>query len=249
MAIIKFLSDDSIMDADIQLEGHRVVMTVQQPIATINSLIALGFQELNENNHKVMSDFSDHRYLYHEEIEHYVFIITNDPSDIWHDQPIPPEPPVPPTPPEPTLDEVKAWKIAEMERTMSTNITNGVTVTLSDGTTGTFGLSALNQTSLTNLRLMAEQAEDQDTPSIPWHVSDEAENCRYFAPKDIITITDAAIVLTTYQITFFRDLRIYINDLETKEEVNAITYDLTCLPREYWSEVLEDIVNRMNSMS
>ena len=243
MAIIKFLSDDSIINANIRLEGHRVVMTVQQPIATITSLIALGFQELNEYNEGVMSDFRDYKYLYHEELEHYVFIITNDPNDIWHEQP-----PVPPAPEPyvPTLAEVKAQKIFEMESIMSMNIVNGVTVTLTDGTVGTFGLSQLNQTSLTNLRLMAEQAEDKDTPSIPWHISDDSIPCQYFSPKDIMIITDAAILLTTYQITFLRDLRIYINSLETKEAVYAITYDIGCLPYEYWSDVLKDIVNQMN---
>lgn len=246
MSLLKFLADGSILEADVRLEGHRVVLTFSEPIATITSLIALGFQELNEYNHMVMSDFSSHKYLYHEEIENYEFIITDDPTDTWIPQPEPPEPPVPPTPPEPTLEEVKAQKIAEMEQTMDAVILAGVTVGLSDGTTGTFGLSALNQTSLTNLRLMAEAATDKDTPSIPWHQSLEDLHCIYYPPKDIITITDAAIALTTYQITFLRDLRIYINSLETKEEVEAITYDITCLPRKYWSEVLIDIVNQMN---
>ena len=245
MSLVKFLADGTQMEADIFLEGHRVRLTFQTPIATMQSLVALGFQELNENNGMVMSDFSDHKYIYHEELEHYIFVITDEATDTWNEQPF--VPPPTPEPYVPTLDEVKAQKISEMESTMSQNIINGVTVTLSDGTVGTFGLSAQNQTSLTNLRLMAEQATDQDTPSIPWHVSDETENCQYFPPKDIITITDAAIALTTYQITFFRDLRIYINDLETKEEVEAIVYDISILPAEYWSDVLKDIVAQMQS--
>ena len=130
---------------------------------------------------------------------------------------------------------------------MSNNIVSGVTVTLTDGSTGTFGLSQLNQTSLTNLRIMAEQAEDKDTPSIPWHFSDESVHCQFFSPKDIMIITDAALAMTTYQITFLRDLRIYINDLDTIEEVEAVNYDLECLPQEYWSEVLVAIVSKMNA--
>lgn len=246
MSLVKFLANESIMEADISLEGHRVQLTFKVPISTITTMIALGFQELNENNQMVMSEFTKHRYLYHEEVPDHVFIITDDPTDEWHEQPyVPPTPPTPP--PEPTLDEVKAAKIAEMESTMSKHIEYGVTVTLSDGTEGRFGLSALNQTSLTNLRLMAEQSEDKETPSIPWHISDESLSCQFFSPNDIMIITNAAIVLTTYEITFLRDLRIYINSLDTKEAVEAITYDLNCLPYEHWSEVLRNIVNQMNA--
>lgn len=247
MSLVRFIANGAIVEAGISLEGHRVQLTFQSPVSTIMTLISMGFQELNENNQMLMSDFSDHRYLYHEEVAGLVFITTDDPADKWHEQPfVPPVPPVPPEPYVPTLDEVKAQKIAEMETAMSERIEYGVTVTLSDGTSGRFGLSALNQTSLTNLRLMAEQSEDKDTPSIPWHISDTSVPCQFFSPNDIMTITNAAIALTTYEITFLRDLRIYINDLNTKEEVEAIVYDLSCLPREYWSEVLIDIVNRMN---
>lgn len=246
MSIVQFNNDGSMIDAILELEGHRVRLISTTTIVGIESLILTGFKELNENNKSVMSDFSGHRYLYHEEEKGLVFVLTDESDDKWEEQPfVPPEPT--PEPPEPTLEEVKAQKVTEMENTMSANITNGVTVTLSDGTTGTFGLSTLNQTSLTNLRLMAEQTIDQDTPSIPWHVSDESANCVYYPPKDIITITDAAIAFVTYNITFFRDLRIYINDLTTKEEVEAIIYDISVLPLEYWSDVLKDIVAQMAS--
>lgn len=246
MSLVKFIANGAIVEAGISLEGHRVQLTFKDPISTITTLIALGFQELNEYNQRVMSNFTNHRYLYHEEVEGLVFITTDDPEDRWHEQPFVPPTPVPPEPHIPTLDEVKAEKISEMEDTMHQRIEYGVTVTLSDGTVGRFGLSALNQTSLTNLRLMAEQAEDKEMPSIPWHISDTSVPCQYFSPNDIMTIINAAIAMTTYEITFLRDLRIYINDLNTKEEVEAIVYDLSCLPREYWSEVLIDIVNRMN---
>lgn len=246
MSLVKFIANDSVLEVGLFMEGHRVILDFKAPIATIENMISRGFLELNEHNQAVIADFTNHKYLYHEEVEYHKFIITDDPEDIWQEQPFVPPAPVPP-PPEPTLEEVKEAKIEEMETIMSENIVHGVTVTLSDGTVGTFGLSQLNQTSLTNLRLMAEQSEQKDVPSIPWHISDEETHCQYFSPNDIMIITDAAIVLTTYQITFFRDLRIYINALETKEEVEAIYYDISVLPYEYWSDVLKDIVNRMNA--
>lgn len=48
----------------------------------------------------------------------------------------------------------------------------------------------------------------------------------------------------TLQVTWFRDLRIYINSLQTKEEVEAIEYNII-IPEEYQSEVLKDLLKSM----
>lgn len=92
MAVIKFLSNGAPIKADVQLEGHRVVVTVANPVADVNSLIASGFHELNENNNNVMSDFSDHKYLYHQEDDGCTFTLTNEPDDIWFEEVFIPEP-------------------------------------------------------------------------------------------------------------------------------------------------------------
>ena len=42
----------------------------------------------------------------------------------------------------------------------------------------------------------------------------------------------------TWHVTYFRDLRIYIRSLETKEEVAAVTYGVD-LPEAYQSEPLK----------
>lgn len=86
MSVLKFLSDGIIMDVGVALEGHRVQLTFDQPITTINKLVSSGFQELNEHNHLLMSDFSKHKHLYHEDMEHHVFTITDDPADTWIEQ-------------------------------------------------------------------------------------------------------------------------------------------------------------------
>ena len=44
-----------------------------------------------------------------------------------------------------------------------------------------------------------------------------------------------------WHITYFRDLRIYIRSLQTKEEVEAVTYGMD-IPQEYQSEPLRAMI-------
>lgn len=244
MSLIKFNNTGTLLDCKLEPEGHRIRIISEQPVVGIKQLIEEGFVELNEYTQVEMVDFSDERYLYHEEEKGHIFVVTNEEDDVWEPQPfVPPTPTPPPEPYVPPISEVKAQKISEMEAEKNAIIEAGVTVTLFDETTGVFGLSQEDQIYLTNLRMMADAAEDKDTPSIPWHEIDDAKHCKFYSPKDIITITDAARALLTYHVTFFRDLRIYINSLLTVEAVNAVTYDLDSLPQAYWSEVLRSIVS------
>lgn len=244
MSVIKLNKSGSLLECMLEPEGHRIRIISEEPIIGIKSLIEEGFIEINEHSHIEMTDFSDERYLYHEEEKDHVFVITNEEGDVWTPQPFVAPIPAPPEEPHvPTLEEAKTTKIAEMESIMESNILQGVTLTLSDNTTGTFSLGTDDQIFLTNLRLMAEAKSDQDTPSIPWHEADESKQCKFYTPVDIIAITDAARDLITYQVTFFRDLRIYIRTLVSVEAVNAITYDISSLPQTFWSDVLRSIVS------
>jgi hypothetical protein len=54
-------------------------------------------------------------------------------------------------------------------------------------------------------------------------------------------IAEKALQFITYHVTYFRDLRIYIRSLQTKEEVQSVTYGMA-IPVEYQSEVLKDFL-------
>lgn len=158
-------------------------------------------------------------------------------------EPVEPEPiPEPePEPPEPTLEEVKAQKVAEMNQVQQSIIQNGVEVTLSDGTTERFTLKDQDQLSLMGLRTLAEQGVDK----IPWHDADNAEHCKYYSAEDMSRITGAALSFISYEVTYFRDLRIYINSMEDKESVQSVIYGMY-IPVEYQSEVLADYYSAEN---
>ena len=57
-----------------------------------------------------------------------------------------------------------------------------------------------------------------------------------------------ATLFVTFEVTWFRDLRIYINSLQTKEEVESIEYNII-IPEEYQSEVLKDLLAKMNKLN
>ncbi len=143
----------------------------------------------------------------------------------------------------PTLEEVKEAKVVNMNDVQQTVIKNGVDVTLSNGTVEHFTLTEHDQTSLMGLQTKVVEGEEQ----IPWHTSDQAEPCKYYSNEDMALIVDKALNFITYHVTYFRDLRIYIRSLESKEDVNAITYGVE-LPVEYQSEVLKDILAKLATM-
>ena len=136
--------------------------------------------------------------------------------------------------PEPTLDEVKEAKVAEMNKAQQDAIQSGVDVTLSDGSVEHFSLTDHDQTSLVGLQTQVASGEE----NIPWHTSDETKHCKFYSNADMAKITATAMEFVTWHITYFRDLRIYIRSLESKEDVGRITYG-TGIPEAYQSEPLK----------
>ena len=146
-----------------------------------------------------------------------------------------------PTPHIPTLEELKARKVAQMNNVQQSIIRSGVGVTLTDGTVEHFTLTDHDQTSLMGLQTQVASGAD----NIPWHTSDSTEHCKYYSNADMALITKTAMQYVTYHVTYFRDLRIYINALETEESVTAVTYGCD-IPEEYQSEPLKDMLAQMS---
>jgi hypothetical protein len=148
-----------------------------------------------------------------------------------------PEPiPEPDPEPEPTLEELKDWKIMEMNGEQQQVIQSGVDVMLTDGTVERFDLKDQDQTSLLGLQTLVLNGQEK----IPWHTSDNSEHCKYYSNADMALITAKALDFVTTQVTYFHDLRIYINSMTDKESVESVTYGMY-IPTEYQSEVLADI--------
>ena len=155
------------------------------------------------------------------------------------------EPPKPEPVPEPetyvpTLEEVKETKIAELNAAQQEVIQNGINVTLSDGNVEHFTLTANDQISLMGLQTMIASGAEQ----IPWHTSDQTEHCKYYSNADMTLIVTTAMQYVSYHVTYFRDLRIYINSLDDKELVESAAYGMA-IPEEYQSDILRDMMAAM----
>lgn len=155
---------------------------------------------------------------------------------------MPPEPEPEPEPYEPTLEELKEQKIAEMNGKQQELIQKGVDVPLSNGTTERFTLKDQDQMSLMGLQTLAAQGVER----IPWHEADNSEHCKYYSAEDMSRITGSALSFISFQVTYFRDLRIYINSMLDKESVQSVEYGMY-IPSEYQSEVLADFYTAKNN--
>lgn len=231
MAYLKFLDSQKIIQCTVVPESEHVVTLKFHDAVTVDKS---GFDLfLDEQGELDIGGDSYHSYntVYRNDdttAEYNGYQLSNDKS-VYKEQPQP-------TPVEPTLDELKEQKISEMNIAQQESIQNGINVTLSDGTVEHFTLTDHDQTSLIGLQAKVAQGETQ----IPWHTSDVNEPCKYYSNTDMGLITETAMQAVTFAVTYFRDLRIYINSMEDSTSVKNVTYGMT-IPKEYRSEVLADI--------
>lgn len=136
-----------------------------------------------------------------------------------------------------TLDEAKEKKVVEMNESQQQIITAGIDVTLTDGTTDHFDLTDRDQMRLMGLQKQVESGMEL----ISWHTSDEDEHCKFYSNADMALIAEKAMAYVTWHVTYFRDLRIYIRSLATKDEVAAVTYGMD-IPVEYQSDPLKAMI-------
>ena len=218
MENVLFLNKTKAVEADVKkMSDHTIQILADEPVNTS------GFR-LVTNDNQAYGIYDDYTTLY-QEIDG-GFILSNDGS-VYKE----PEPSPEPEPPEPTLEEVQEAKIAEMNTTQQQVIQQGISITLSDGSVEHFTLTDHDQTSLMGLQSQVLAGEEY----IPWHNSDESEHCKFYSNADMGLITSAAMSYVTWHVTYFRDLRIYIRSLQSKEEIETVIYGMD-IPEEYQSE-------------
>lgn len=220
MENVLFLNRNKEVKANVQkISPHTIQITTEDPVNTS------GFHLVTEDG-SVYGEYEDYTTLYRE-IEG-GFILSNDGSVYQEPEPQP-DPEVKPC--GPTLEELQEAKVSEMNAAQQKVIQEGISITLTDGTEEHFTLTDHDQTSLMGLQSQVLAGEE----NIPWHTSDETEHCKFYSNADMRLITGMAMSYITWHVTYFRDLRIYIRSLQSKEEVEAVTYGME-IPEEYQSE-------------
>lgn len=225
-------NDSTITSADFKKIKDEVIQLTGDNTSNLT-----GFKAYNANN-LLLGDYSAYttKYNLYTDVENGIQLSTG------ATEPEPTPTPEPPEPVEPTLEEVKLEKITEMNSMQQEVIQSGVDVQLIDGTTEHFTLTDQDQTSLMALQTQVLAGVE----SVPWHTSDTTEHCKYYSNADMALIVTAVLNFITFHVTYFRDLRIYINALETKEEVDEIVYGVV-IPEDYQSQVLSDLYTAMST--
>lgn len=228
MAYIKFLNSRKAYKATVLPNGNVVTLK----FADGKEVSTKGFNlYLDEKCTVDIGGSSYHGYttMYRNDAEtekYNGYQLSNDGS-VYSD-PVHPEPE-----PSISLDELKKQKILEMNAEQQSVIEKGANVELSDGSVEHFTLTSNDQTSLVGLESRVASGDE----NIPWHTSDTSEHCKFYSNADMSKITSTAMQYVTYHVTYFRDLRIYINSMQDKASVESVRYGMY-IPTEYQSEVL-----------
>ena len=134
------------------------------------------------------------------------------------------------------LDIARAKKIDEMDRKCRDTIYGGTLVPLSSGIAERFTLDEQDQLNLSGIALKILMGAD----TVSWHTNDKSEHCVFYSAADAKAIISTLTAFKEYHITYFRDLRIFINSLTEIDAVNGIEYGYL-LPEEYKSDVLKQM--------
>lgn len=230
MAYVKFLGDSIAHKATVIPDGH--ILTIQFEKEKVLNLsgfdLFLDKECTVDIGGKFYHGFTT-IYRNDDETKKYNgYQLSNDGSKY-----VEPKPQPTPIPQEPTIEELQESKVSEMSLEQQKTIQKGVDVVLTSGEIEHFTLSEHDQTSLIGLQTKVLAGEEQ----IPWHNSDETEHCKFYSNSDMALITNTAMGYVTWHVTYFRDLRIYIRSLRTKDEIAAVSYGME-IPEEYQSEPL-----------
>lgn len=236
MAYLKFLDANKLIPCVVIPRGNIVTLKFPDKIIVDTSGFHLYLDEQGEYDIGG-EEYIGFRTVYRNDDETAKFNgyqLSNDGS-VWVEPK--PEPDIPePEPYVPTLEETQEMKIAEMNAVQQSVIQAGIDVELSGGVEH-FTLTDHDQTSLMGLQSQVAIGEE----NIPWHTSNEAEHCKFYSNADMQLIITAAMSYVTWHVTYFRDLRIYIRSLQSKEAVESVTYGMN-VPEEYMSEPLKAMI-------
>ena len=123
---------------------------------------------------------------------------------------------------EPTIDEVKGDKIKEISATCEETIFKGVDVALSDGSVKHFSLKTEDQINLNGLLGQINLGNIKPENGVPYHA--DGELCTLFSVVDFTLIANTAMSFILRQTTYCNHLMSYVKSLETRKEVEAVTY-------------------------
>ena len=130
------------------------------------------------------------------------------------------------------LKEAKVNKIAELSALCEQAIIDGVTIEDKH-----YSMALTDQLNLESLKTTIMAGAE----SVPYHAN--GESCRLYTSDDFLTIYNACAAHKISQTTYFNQLRQYVDDLTSADEVCAVSYgqELTGKYLEAYNQIMDSL--------
>jgi hypothetical protein len=196
---------------------NKTIKIIFENELPLDDILCSGFEIINESTDENISDNYYHSYttIYRRFDDEMTVSLSNDGS-VYVEPEIPEY--VEPEPYVPTLEEVKNAKISNFSLICSDSIVNGVDVTFSKNNIEHFSYTEEDQVNIKEIFDLAIQT------NVPMYYHADGEGCKLYTVEQIIAIYTSATTNKMHHITYFNQIRMYINSLETTDEVEAVEY-------------------------
>lgn len=214
MSLIKFSNNEKkYVNLSLDHFGRVKIIFNDNNIPSMDILLS-GFWEINEHNFFEQSDFSNMNYLY-QKIDDLTYVLTKDEKDVY----IEPNISEISKNPEhiPTVDEVRNAKISVLSYTCNKQIINGVNVDI-DGLSEHFSYTEEDQTNIKELFDLAVQT------NVPLYYHSDGNSCKLYTVDQIVSIYTTATMNKMHNITYFNQLKMYLQSLDDAEKIKNIEY-------------------------
>lgn len=211
---IKFLkSNDNIKVCITCLSNTLVKFDFDDNDRPSYDILLSGFEVLNEYTFENQSDDYYHGYTtLYRDVDKNTVILSNDGSVYVESESIPESEPY-----VPTLEEAKVLKIQLLSSICRQSIIDGMDVEI-NGITEHFSYDEEDQVNIKELFDLAIQT------NVPLYYHADGESCKIYTVEQIVSIYTTNITNKMHHITYFNQLKLYINTLQTIEEVEIINY-------------------------
>ena len=219
MSLIKFKDSSECIKVSLSLDPlGRAKLSFSENNLPNEATLLSGFFEINEHNFIEQSGFSDMNYVY-QKINDLTYVLTKDENDIYTESEIPDTDYSEYVPEEyiPTIDEIRNMKISSLSHICNQQIVNGVDIDI-DGSVEHFSYAEEDQTNIKELFDLAVQT------NTPLFYHSDGNSCKLYTVTQIVELYTMSAMNKMHHITYFNQLKMYINTLDDFETIRNIEY-------------------------
>lgn len=218
---IQLTNDEKYEFDDISIYGNVMTIRLDEKVdmtSLLEDMSIFNVILILTRSETVCAEYHSFNTVYKKDEETNTLWLSNDESIyVAPEEPDISTPSEPEKPAEPTLDEIKNAKIEEISEACNFNIVHGAYMEV-DGKMQLFSYKPEDQSNL----ISALQLAIATQMSMPYHA--DGENCRLFTPEEITALYINEMTNLTHHQTYTNQMKMYINSLENKEDIESIFY-------------------------